>query len=51
MASQNAEYMKKISDNVGNIYDLLSKGELKVTVLNYELVGGNTTTSSGGAGF
>lgn len=48
MASQNAEYMKKISDNVENIYTLLSKGELKVTVLNYGLVGGNTTTSGGG---
>ena len=51
MASQNAEYMKKISDNVENIYTLLSKGELKVTVLNYGLAGGNTTTSSGGVGF
>lgn len=51
MASQNAEYMKKISDNVENIYTLLSRGELKVTVLNYGLVGGNTTTSSGGVGF
>lgn len=51
MASQNAEYMKKISDNVENIYTLLSKGELKVTVLSYGLVGGNTTTSNGGAGF
>ena len=51
MASQNAEYMKKISDNVENIYTLLSRGELKVTVLNYGLAGGNTTTSSGGVGF
>ena len=48
MASQNAEYMKKISDNVENIYTLLSKGELKVTVLNYGLTGGNTTTPGGG---
>lgn len=51
MASQNAEYMKKISSNVENIYSLLSKGELKVTVANYGLTGGNATTSGGGAGF
>ena len=48
MASQNAKYLETIDSNVNNIYELLSKGELKVTVLNYGLVGGNTTTSGGG---
>lgn len=51
MASQNAEYMKKISDNVENIYTLLSKGELKVNILNYGLAGGNTPSGDTGMPF
>lgn len=51
MASQNAEYMKKISDNVENIYTLLSKGELKVTVLSYPILGGNTPSGDTGMPF
>lgn len=51
MASQNAKYLETINSNVSAIYELLSGDKLKVTVLNYGLVGGNTTTSSGGAGF
>ena len=51
MASQNAEYMKKISDNVENIYTLLSKGELKVNILNYGLTGGNTPSGDTGMPF
>lgn len=51
MASQNAKYLETINSNVSAIYELLSGDKLKVTVLNYGLVGGNTTTSSDGAGF
>lgn len=51
MASQNAEYMKKISDNVENIYTLLSKGELKVTVLSYPILGGNIPSGDTGMPF
>lgn len=47
MASQNAEYLKTIDSNVSKIYDLLYKGELKVNVLNYGLIGNNTTSSVG----
>ena len=51
MASQNAEYMKKINDNVENIYELLKDGILKVSVQNYGLVSSNTPSSDTGMPF
>lgn len=36
------KHLETIDTNVSAIYELLSKGELKVTVQNYGLIGGIT---------